>query len=278
MATLAADKPRIFETGHDEYLNELPMIASDIIYEGAAVGELNDTGTYQPLGTGSTVDRFAGFCTEKCDNSAGAAGDKKVKVKQKGRVILAVTGATAITDKEKIVWATDDNVFTLTYAAGAVMIGHVSRWIGTADGGASTTCVVEFKAFELRESVEYTFADETVSLATDRAIFLATRPYDVRAVDCVFSVAAGGAVGTPGDEGRDHRRPRRRHGHALQQHQRRLQPELDGQHRPERHAQDDRRTAQAQRRRPPVDRLRPRDPVHRRPEDRRAAQAPVTHD
>ena len=192
MATLAANKPRIFETGHDEYLNELPMIASDIIWEGAAVGELNDTGTYQPLGTGSTVDRFAGFCTEQCDNSAGAAGDLKVKVKQKGRVVLAVTGATAITDKEKIVWATDDNVFTLTYAAGAVMIGHVSRYIGTADGGASTTCVVEFEAFELRESFDFTFADETVSLATDRAIFLATRPYDVRAIDCVFSVAAGG--------------------------------------------------------------------------------------
>src|SRR4051794_3476519 len=140
MATLAADNPRVFETGHDEYLNELPAIASDIIYEGAAVGELNDTGTYQPLGTGSTVDRFAGFATEQCDNSAGAAGDKKVKVRQKGRVVLAVTGATAVTDKEKPVWATDDNVFTLTYAAGAVMIGHVSRWIGTADGGASTTC------------------------------------------------------------------------------------------------------------------------------------------
>jgi hypothetical protein len=192
VSTLAADKPRIFETGHDEYLNELPTIATDIIYDGAAVGELNDTGTYQPLGTGSTVDRFAGFATEQCDNSAGAAGDKKVKVRQKGRVILAVTGATAITDKEKIVWATDDNTFTLTYAAGAVMIGHVSRYIGTADGGASTTCVVEFEAFEFRESYEVMYDGETVALANDLVIHLATRPADVRAVDCVFSAAAGG--------------------------------------------------------------------------------------
>lgn len=193
MATLAADKPRLFETGHDEYLNELPSIASDITYEGAAVGELNDTGTYQPLGTGSTVDRFAGFCTEQCDNSAGSAGDKKIKVKQKGRVVLAVTGAAAITDVGKTVWASDDNTFTLTYAAGCVEIGKVSRYIGTADGGASTTCLVSFVAFELREEIEIMFADETVSLATDRVIFLATRPYDVRKIDQVHSVAAGGA-------------------------------------------------------------------------------------
>lgn len=187
MSTLAADKPRVFETGHDEYLNELPAIAADIVYEGAAVGELNDTGTYQPLGTGSTVDRFAGFCTEKCDNSAGAAGDRKVKVKQRGRIVLAVTGVTAITDVGKTVWATDDNVFTITYAAGAVSIGEIVRHV------SGTTCVVDFKAFCLRPDFEYTFADETVSLATDRAIFLATVPYDIRAITEIHAVAAGGA-------------------------------------------------------------------------------------
>lgn len=187
MSTLSAAKPRVFETGHDEYLNGLPVVASDIIYEGAAVGELNDTGTYQPLGTGSTVDRFAGFATATVDNSAGAAGDLNVEVKQKGRVVLSVTGVTGITDVGKIVWATDDNTFTLTYAAGAVSIGTISRHV------SGTKAVVAFEAFELRPAFDYTFADETVSLATDRAIFLATRPYDIRAIDCVFSVAAGGA-------------------------------------------------------------------------------------
>jgi hypothetical protein len=193
VSTLAADKPRVFETGHDEFINELPAIASDTIYEGAAVGELNDTGTYQPLGTGSTVDRFAGFCTEKCDNSAGAAGAKKVKVKQRGRVKLAVTGVTAITDVGKTVWATDDDTFTVTYAAGAVEVGEIVRYVGTADGGASTTCIVDFRAFSLRQDIDFTFFDETVSLATDRAIFLATRPYDVRAITEIHSVAAGGS-------------------------------------------------------------------------------------
>jgi hypothetical protein len=177
MATLAADKPRVFETQEDTYLNELPMVASDIIYDGAAVGELNDTGTYQPLGTGSTVDRFAGFAVAQCDNSAGAAAAKNVKLRERGRVILAVTGVTAKTDVGKTVWATDDDTFTLTYAAGAISIGKIVRWI------SSTSCVVDFKRFALREPFDFTFADETVSLATDRAIFLATRPYDVRAVD-----------------------------------------------------------------------------------------------
>lgn len=193
MTTLAVDAPRVFETDHDEYLNDLPMVDNDIIYDGAAVGELNDTGTYQPLATGSTVDKFAGFAygnpNGKADNTVTGhtAGGINVKLKQKGRVILAVTGVTAITDVCKIVWATDDNVFTLTYAAGAVEIGRVSRWI------TGTKCVVSFIAFELRNSFDYTFADETVSLATDRAIFLATRPYYVEALTEVHSVAAGGA-------------------------------------------------------------------------------------
>lgn len=193
MSTLAAENPRVFETGHDEFLNELPMIDNDIIYDGAAVGELNDTGTYQPLGTGSTVDKFAGFA---CDNPGGkvdntvtghAAGFRNVKVKQKGRVILSVTGVTAITDVEKIVWATDDDTFTLTYAAGAVEIGRITRWI------SGTKCVVTFKAFNLRESFEFSYDSETVDLATDRAILLASRPLYVESIDEIHSVAAGGA-------------------------------------------------------------------------------------
>lgn len=186
MATLAADKPRVFETGHDEYLNELPAVASDILYQGSATGELNNTGTYQPLGTGSTVDKFAGFCTQQCDNSAGAAAARNVKLKQRGRIVLSVTGVTATTDHEKDVWATDDDTFTLTYAAGAVWIGTVARWI------SGTNCVVNFVAYNLRSSVQYSFTGETVDLATNRVIFLADRPYYINSADQIHSVAAGG--------------------------------------------------------------------------------------
>ena len=186
MTTAAKDYPRIYDFGPERWMNELPCVASDIIYEGSAVGELNNTGTYQPLGTGSTVDKFAGFAFARCDNSAGSAGDRKVQVVQQGRIKLSVTGVSAITDVGKDVWATDDNTFTLTYAAGAVWIGRISRW------ETGTTCIVSFQAFEFRAPIQITHDAETVDLATDRAIFLATRPYYIVRIWEIHSVAAGG--------------------------------------------------------------------------------------
>jgi len=190
MATLAADNPRTFETDHDEFVNGLPMVDNDIIYEGAAVGELNDTGTYQPLGTGSTVDKFAGFALKKADNTitGHTAGGINVSLSQRGRVVLSVTGASAITDKGKDVWATDDNTFTLTYAAGAVKIGEVSRWI------SGTNCVVAYTAFELRPTFDVTWCEAAgTASATDRTLLIATAPVYVEAISEVHAVAAGGA-------------------------------------------------------------------------------------
>ena len=133
MATLANDTPRAYELGTVE---EYPVLAADIIYEGAAVGE-NGSGYARPLvGT----DPFLGFAESKADNSAGAAGAVNVRVKTKGKVQLAVAGATAITANDRpLVYATDDNTFTLTNTS-ATCIGRVSRWI------SSGVAVVEFDA------------------------------------------------------------------------------------------------------------------------------------
>src|SRR5574337_168915 len=68
MTTLAASKARDFILGDH---NDLPVIAADIIYEGAAVGE-NGAGYFRPL---VAADPFAGFAQSTVDNSAGAAGD-----------------------------------------------------------------------------------------------------------------------------------------------------------------------------------------------------------
>lgn len=188
MSTLAADKPRVYESGHDDIENDVFVIAADILWNGSAVGELNDSSTYQPLNLGgTTVDKFGGFCVITCDNSLGAAKALRAHVKEIGYIKLTVTGVAAETDEGKTVWATDDDTFTLTYAAGAVSIGKVHRW------ETGTKCVVRFVAFRHRASVPYTFADETVSLATDRAIFLATRPYYINTITEIHSVAAGGA-------------------------------------------------------------------------------------
>lgn len=133
MATLATDTPRAYELGTIE---EYPVIAADIIYEGAAVGE-NGSGYARPL---VAADPFLGFAESKADNSAGAAGAVNVRVRQKGKVQLAVAGATAITanDRPKV-YASDDNTFTLT-ATSNTYIGTVSRWI------SSGVAIVEFDA------------------------------------------------------------------------------------------------------------------------------------
>ena len=136
MTTLALNKPRAFETGD---FNDLPVVATDIIYEGAAVGE-NGSGYFRPLVAG---DNFAGFAVAKADNSAGAAGAINVKVEQVGRIELEVTGVTAVTDEGSTVYASDDNTFTLSSTSNSA-IGKIIRWI------SSTKCIVAFEAVSRR--------------------------------------------------------------------------------------------------------------------------------
>lgn len=136
MTTLAASKARDFVLGE---LQDLPVIAADIIYEGAAVGE-NGSGYFRPL---VAADPFAGFAQSTVDNSAGAAGEKNVRVRTRGRVILSVTGVTAVTDEGATVYASDDDTFTLTSTSNTA-IGKVVRYI------SGTTVEVYFEASSFR--------------------------------------------------------------------------------------------------------------------------------
>ena len=132
MTTLAANKPRAYELGTR---NMVPVIASDIIYEGAAVGVVAGTGHARPL---AAADRFAGFAEAKADNSAGAAAAINVEIIKSGEIQLAVTGAV-ITDVGQPVYATDDDTFTFLPTA-AVFVGFVKRFV------SSGVAVVEFDA------------------------------------------------------------------------------------------------------------------------------------
>lgn len=123
MTTLAVDTPRNEELGT---INEIPVIASDIIYEGAAVGVVAATGHARPL---TAADKFAGFAERKADNSAGGAAAINVRVKKKGTAQLAITGAV-ITDIGQPVYATDDNTFSFS-PAGGVFIGFVRRFVSS---------------------------------------------------------------------------------------------------------------------------------------------------
>jgi hypothetical protein len=141
MTTLAADAPRTYALGDYE---DYPVIASDIIYQGAAVGE-NASGYARPL---VAADPFLGFADHKVDNSAGAAGAANVRVLTRGVVRLAVTGATAITANDRPpVYASDDNTFTLTATSNS-LIGYVRRWL------ASTDCLVEFDALAVKAALQ----------------------------------------------------------------------------------------------------------------------------
>lgn len=130
MATLADKKVRSFELG--DY-TDLPVVAADVIYEGAAVG--TTSGNARPLVAG---DRFAGFADGTADNALGAAGAIKVKVRERGKIQLPVTGVVAGSLGAKV-YASDDDTFTLTATSNS-LIGYVTRVVQAG------VAVVQFEA------------------------------------------------------------------------------------------------------------------------------------
>ena len=149
MTTLAANSPRAFEGGSR---NEIPVIASDIIYEGAAVGAVDGTGHVRPL---NAADRFAGFAEAKADNAAGAAAAINARVVESGKIQLSVSGAV-ITDVGQPVYATDDDTFTFL-PTGAAFIGFVHRFV------SSGVVVVAFDALNYRDPWGHKTVRETLS-------------------------------------------------------------------------------------------------------------------
>jgi hypothetical protein len=126
MATLAADSPRSYELGDRA---EYAVIASDIIYEGAAVGMVTATGHARPL---ATLDEFVGFAEQKADNASGAAADINVRVRRKGMIELSVT-SSVITDVGQPVYASDDDTFTFV-AVDNVYVGRYHRHVSAGKG------------------------------------------------------------------------------------------------------------------------------------------------
>ena len=153
MVTLANDAARDYVLGEH---NDFPVIASDIIYEGAAVGD-NGSGIARPLVAG---DMFLGFAREKVNNSTGAESDKNVRVNAKGRVVLAVASAV-VTDVGRGVYASDDDTFVLT-SQGNSYIGKLTRFISA--GNAE----VEFDALNPPMTASITVGAEAADAEADR--------------------------------------------------------------------------------------------------------------
>jgi hypothetical protein len=123
---LSANTPRAFELGS---INSLPVLTAVRIFEGSAVGIDAATGYARPLVAG---DAFVGFAESEANNTSGASGDIRVRVRTAGEVVLAIA-ALAITNVEAPVYASDDGTFTLT-ATGNSYVGKVLRWLATGSG------------------------------------------------------------------------------------------------------------------------------------------------
>lgn len=137
MTTLAANSDRITEGGNR---NAFPVIASDIIYAGAAVGIVAASGHARPLVGG---DRFGGFAEAQADNSAGTAAAMNVDVIESGKVKLSVSGAL-INDVGQPVYATDDDTFVFN-PVGGTFIGRVHRFVSAG------VVIVAFDATGMRD-------------------------------------------------------------------------------------------------------------------------------
>lgn len=136
MTTLAADSPVVEVKGD---LNSIPIIASDIVYEGAMVGD-NGAGYGRPLTAG---DKFVGHCIEKVDNSSGSAGDKNIQLRS-GHYRLEVALVGLITDVGQPVYASDDAVYTFVAVSNSY-VGVISRYV------SATKMEVEFRPGEYDE-------------------------------------------------------------------------------------------------------------------------------
>lgn len=147
--TLAANKPRAYEGGSR---NEFPVVASDIIYEGAAVGLVDASGHARPL---TSVDKFVGFAEAKADNAAGAAAAINVRVIESGKIQLAVSGAV-ITDVGQPVYASDDDTFTFNPADGP-FVGFVHRFVSAG------VAIVTFDATTNRDPWAHKTVRETLT-------------------------------------------------------------------------------------------------------------------
>ena len=143
MTTRSSDITRKFLLTGNEIYSDVPVIASDIIYEGSAVGESTTTGTFRPL---AGADTFRGFCVRRADNASGSASAIKVRVIEQGLVQLTVTGVDNANDVDAAVYASDDDTFTLTSTTTNTQIGKVI----TVDDTTNNLATVFFQSVGLR--------------------------------------------------------------------------------------------------------------------------------
>jgi predicted RecA/RadA family phage recombinase len=118
---LTANIVRPFGWGN---VTQYPVLASQTIYEGSAVGL--SSGYARALAAG---DIFLGFAAGKVVEATAANGGAVVQVFRAGIVDVTIT-SVAVTDVGKAVYASDDGTFTLTQGSNTY-IGRVEKYVTT---------------------------------------------------------------------------------------------------------------------------------------------------
>lgn len=119
MTTLAKDSPQILVGGG---MGSVPIIASDIVYEGALVGD-NGAGYGRPLVAG---DKFLGHSIVNVANTTAVAGAFDIRLRTgRYRMVCALVGL--ITDVGQPVYASDDAVLTFSAPSNSY-VGKITRY------------------------------------------------------------------------------------------------------------------------------------------------------
>lgn len=119
MTKLNTDIARTYEIGD---IGEYPLLGGEKIFEGSAVG-IETNGYARALQAG---DKFAGFADEKVDNTEGTDGEKNIRTKYRGTIVLPASSGIDLASVGADVFASDDNTFTTT-PTGNSYVGKIRR-------------------------------------------------------------------------------------------------------------------------------------------------------
>ena len=142
MADLSANANYRYSTPRTTNKRSFVVENAEVIYKHAFVA--TDAGGYLDSMDDVAGTRFVGLALEKKTGDTSAAPPVECRVECGGVLLhdVSVTGASAVTDNNSLVFASDDATLTLTTATNAKAVGYVDRWV------SGTTCDVQLFSAE----------------------------------------------------------------------------------------------------------------------------------
>lgn len=124
MSNLTADRDALRQDGH---IISMPLAAVKV-FKGSLLA--NNTSGYVTKAADTASFTLAGIAYEQVDNSAGAAGDKNVRVERRGVFELNFSGTATQATVGLPVYMVDDNTVALAATTtNDVMVGRVVSFV-----------------------------------------------------------------------------------------------------------------------------------------------------